>query len=68
MLRNQALDAKLAGLSKEVRSDLALLKGTEENPLQPAGEEPGKIGLSVAGLPFGHEVHGNRQSPDLGCL
>ena len=46
MFRNQALKAELASLSKQVRSNLSLLKGIEENPLRPACQEPSKIGLA----------------------
>ena len=46
MFRHQTLQAKLASLPKQIRPDLSLLKGTEEDPLRPAGEEPGKIGLA----------------------
>jgi hypothetical protein len=46
MFRDKALEPKLARVPKQVRSYLALLKGTDENPLQSAGEELGKIGFA----------------------
>jgi hypothetical protein len=46
MLRNQALESKPASLAETVWSDLTLLKGAQEDSLQPAGEQPRKIGLA----------------------
>src|SRR5262252_4404908 len=45
MLRDKTLQAKLAGLPEQVRPDLSLLKGAEENPLRPACQEPFEVGF-----------------------
>jgi len=36
VLRNQALKPKLASLAKQIRTDLALFKWAQEDPLRPA--------------------------------
>src|SRR6516164_8363068 len=46
MLRHQPLQPKLAGLAKQVRPDLALLKRAQEDPIGPADEQPGEIGFA----------------------
>src|SRR6516165_8492944 len=45
MFRDKTLQPKLAGLAKQVRPDLSLLKGAEENPLRPARQEPFEVGF-----------------------
>jgi hypothetical protein len=45
MSRDKALESELASLAKQIRPNLSLLKGAEENPLKPASEQPGKIGF-----------------------
>jgi hypothetical protein len=46
MFRNQSLKAKFAGMPKQVRADLALLKGVDKNPVDPSRQQPGKVVLS----------------------
>ena len=45
MFRDKALKPELAGLAKQVRSNFALLKQAEENPLGPASQEPFEVGF-----------------------
>ena len=45
MFRDEALKPKLASLAEQVRSDLSLLKGTEENPFGPACQKPFEVGF-----------------------
>ena len=46
MFRNQSLKAKFAGMPKQVRADLALLKGADKNSVDPARQQPHKVVLS----------------------
>ena len=45
MFRDKAFEAKLADLAKQIRPNLSLLKGAEENPLRPARQEPFEVGF-----------------------
>jgi hypothetical protein len=45
-LRDQALQAELAGLAEEVRADLAPLKIAHENAFRPPRQQPREIGLA----------------------
>jgi len=40
VFRDKALQPKLASLAEQVRPDLSLQKGAEENSFRPAGQEP----------------------------
>ena len=44
--RNQPLKAYLAGRAEEIRPDLAALEPIDENPLQPACQQPFEVGLA----------------------
>ena len=57
MLGDETLQPELAGLAGQVRPDLALLKGIDEDPLRSAGEQsisqtemPAPIGRGIQSL------------------
>ena len=48
MFRNQALEPELAGLAEQIRADIALLEGGDEDPIGAPCQQPGEIGFAQA--------------------